>query len=146
MKHWLYLFSLACLSYNCSSQEFKIVKLEPLADSSLRDRPDSKFQYYIIYGFKDDKETTNKLDSFVRLNKAPDYCGYSTYVIIFLKSSSRTNPDHLGKRPVDFHRYSMPRDMVLKYTWSRCRFINKYKYRNGEQIEPEDQVDIEVLQ
>ena len=135
----------------CSHSQDK-VSIIPLTmlnytDSSL-DRGNlfvAKGEFYIVQGFKDNKETQNFIDSFVEKNKDPALNRYNQYDITFYKESSKTNIKNLLANPRDLDRYSQGNDRIYDYYWRGGTFMSRFKIRNGEIIEPKADIKIEDI-
>ena len=105
-----------------------------------------KARFYIIEGFRDTKEVEKKIDSFVNKNKDPNLSHYTQFTMVFYKKSSITNIEHLAAHKRDLDRYSQNNDLVYSYYWTDGgKFRERYKYKNGEMVEPKSNIKVEDI-
>lgn len=97
---------------------------------------------YIIVNYKDKPSLIKAIDS-MAFEKAKDIKDYEHFTIFFYKASDKTNIQHLKKNPKDFDRYTGIDDLVYQYSWIGGVFSQRYKYKDGEMIEPKTNIRVE---
>lgn len=90
--------------------------------------------FFLIDQYEESSENERIIESFVNSNKSADYKEYNSYSIIFYKKSSRTTIENINSDSKLIDRYS--NDLVFTYTWTNGQFMTRFKYKNGEIVEP----------
>lgn len=139
------LLSLILIFTNCtqhSSANILIVPFEMINQTdTMTDRGKTlyyKSENYLIKNYVESKKTENIIDSFVAENKNKSYQKYEGYNINFYRESSKTNIEHITENPRDLVRYSQSHDLLFDYSWSKGKFVARYKYKNGEMVPKSD--------
>lgn len=149
-KGWLFCF-ICCLQWGCSrsQQPISIVPLPMLhyTDSTM-DRGKQviyKSEFYLVKNFREDKTTEALIDRFVNYKKDKQFQKYSDYKMIFYKESDQTNLKNIlaNRRIID--RYSQENDWIYCYKWSNGKFLSRWKIRNGEIIDPKNDIKVENI-
>jgi len=139
-----------CLIFfiNCKSRAQKMVfiPVKELLDIDTSMFKGKKFIYkqevYFIDHYRDDSLSVKTIDSFVNKNKDPLLKTYGGYSITFYKLSSETNIKNIIANPKVIDRYSNQNDAIYLYKWLQGKFLIKFKYKDGEIIEPKNDVTI----
>ncbi|WP_316738541.1 hypothetical protein [Pedobacter aquatilis] len=152
MKKSYYIFVLLLISVvACNTTESKLT-FAPLDQTNYRDtvrgQNDSihnvRLKLYTVKGFKNSEKNYATVDSFAKAiaKSEPQLKNLYTYQIIIYKVSSKTNSGWLKNNPRDLVRYSQDHDLILSYTWNSGKFATKIKWRDGEMIEPQNNVTV----
>ncbi len=124
---------LAISSANCKfeSSELKIYA-DPLViqiNHSMYDTVphSSKFMYYLIENYSSGVRSDSLVDEFTcTLLDSIKY--YDDFYITYLRKSQRTNFENLKENPKDLDRYSIGKDLLYDYSWTKRGFLSKQIY------------------
>jgi len=100
----------------------------------------NKQECYIVENFIGDSTSIKSIDSFVDKNKDPLFNKYLNYHITIYKKSDQTNAESIKKNKRIIDRYSQEHDMIYDYFWFQGKFACRFKYKNGEIIEPQGNI------
>lgn len=104
-----------------------------------------KGDYYIVKNYKESKAMEELIDSFVEQNKDTQIQKYTQYRLTFFKESSKTNLSNIMTNPRIIDRYSNDNDRIYEYHWSNGKFLSRWKIKNGEILEPKNDIIIEDI-
>jgi len=145
------LLGLTLFLYSCTSAQ-KEITIEPLKMlnniDTFMDRGKmviSKFDYYLISNYRDNKRTQNFIDSFVQQHKDSSIAKYSHYNIVFYRESSETNVKNILANPRVIDRYSQENDWIYSYHFINGKFLSRWKVKKGEIIEPKNNIVVEDI-
>lgn len=146
-------FILSMFSIKCTQITTKNISIVPLKMlnyiDTMRDGkiiPISKRDFYLVRKYVESKATEKFIDSFVEKNKDKNLSKYATYGIVLYKESSETNIKTIQANPRVIDRYSQQNDMIYEYSWTAGKFGIRFKYKNGEIIEPKSTIIIRDIQ
>ncbi len=103
----------------------------------------TKQESFLVENFIDNSETEGLVDKFVQTHIKSNDIVTIDYLITFYKKSAKTNLENLKKNPRDLDRYSQQHDLIYQYSWSKGKFIARYKFKNGNIISPEGDIKVE---
>ena len=154
MKYFLHPFSYICFclilsgcSYSQNTSSIIPLKILNYVDTTI-DRGEqiiSKTDFFLVQNFQDGKLTEDYIDKFVETHKDSNLNKYAQYTIVFYKESERTTLANItaNKRIID--RYSQENDWIYSYRWSNGKFLSKWEIRDGELVDPKDNIIIENI-
>ncbi len=85
----------------------------------------NKQLYYIVDNYHDGDQVVMAIDSCAKAVAGENIGKFTTYTIIFYKSSDVTNVLNLKKNPRDIDRYSQENDLLFAYKWVNGKFAGK---------------------
>ncbi|MEO7047693.1 MAG: hypothetical protein ABI091_20510 [Ferruginibacter sp.] len=137
-----------CFLISCSQLSSRNISVVPLKMLNYLDTISNdgkaltifKTEFYLIKAYSASKKTDQYIDSFIMKNKDTYLGKYSSYKMVFYKESSETNLENIASHPKIIDRYSQEHDLVYDYTWSNGKFVYRYKFKNGEIIDPKNHV------
>ena len=144
------LITVSLANNSCLTQkEMKIERLE-IFDyiDTIKDRNAllvSKGTHYLVENYCNSKKAQARLDSFVNKNRDSVLDKYSDYYMTFYNKSSKTNIANLTKNPRDLDRYSQDHDLLFMYWWSNGKFMKRYKFKNGEMVDPKSDIIVKEV-
>ena len=135
MRCRLFFFLVAALLCSCSQKPLQFVALTQFdrVDTSLTkgNRPTLRYYNFIVENYRDNDASSESIDSFVNAKVDTNFMNYENYILVFYKSSDKTNIEHLKEDPKDLDRYSQQNDWIYTYTWSRGLFLGREKIMGG---------------
>ncbi|WP_295650169.1 hypothetical protein [uncultured Mucilaginibacter sp.] len=102
----------------------------------------SKQECYLIENFTEDSISVKTVDDFVNTHKDSVLKKYANYYITFYKKSSQTNIENIRKNKRIIDRYSFDNDLIYNYFWAQGKFICRFRYKNGELIDPKNNITV----
>lgn len=128
---------------SCSPQkpivitEFSTYTKSVYTDTSLGKEMTYFNSFFLISNYRDSKEVTMQLDSFVTTyilkNKYPETT--EKIRLYFYKETSKTNLVAIEQNPREIDRYSNDHDLVFYYAVKSNLEVERKKYKNGEVVE-----------
>jgi hypothetical protein len=142
MKTLVAILFLTSCSSNAQKLKFtRVDKLSIIDTNIVADKKlISKEENYMVENYKDDSTSLRLIDSFVNKNKDIALNKYSNYNLAFYKKSDQTNIENISKNKRIIDRYSNEHDLLYRYFWYQGKFIMRYKYKDGEIIEPKNDI------
>lgn len=146
MEKWIYL--LAILTACCTSKLLQFDQYDN--EEGIREKLNgSKYTFltktFIVKNYIDCKNSEIQIDSFVNAQKKL-WKHIDNINLFFYKSSKKTNLENWKKNPRDIDRYSNEHDLIYSFDISKSidlkKSISKFKYKNGNIIEPKGDIQI----
>jgi hypothetical protein len=103
----------------------------------------TKQESFLVENFIDNSESEYFIDSFVQTHLKSIDKVTSDYLITFYKQTSKTNLENLRNNPRDLDRYSQQHDLIYQYSWSKGKFLSRFKFKDGNIISPEGDIKVE---
>jgi hypothetical protein len=131
----------------CKSQPLTIVPLDMLnVIDTLKDERGiaiNRADYYLIKGYKPNKNALQLIDSFAASKRNSVSEEYAHYDICFYKESKQTTIKNILENPKITAIYSLQHDLIYDYSWINGKFVTRYRFRNGAMIEPKGKITLE---
>lgn len=144
--------ALLILVASCSNGQEKIA-IVPLTMLNYTDtsylRGDAmlaKSDFFLVLNFKDNYESQVFLDNFIKQKRDVIFSDYDQYSIVFFKESKETNVKNLSEDKRVLFRYSNQHDRIYEYHWITGKFISRWKIKNGEIVDPKNEVILKPIQ
>ncbi|MEO1515373.1 MAG: hypothetical protein AAFV95_10180 [Bacteroidota bacterium] len=108
--------------------------LDQLDTSTFENGDSFRMEHYIVDNILDQEDAEAQIDEFICQNKVSDPFKYHTYVIYIFRKSRKTNWEYISQNPKSFDRYSMTRDRIFDYIWTRTGTQMRYRFKGQEMI------------